>query len=781
MTDFTLAVATAPKRDSLKWKNEVVTWSEIKGWMDSPANKKEAGNYVLGRLVADGRRNNKTVEARSALTLDVDHPDGEFLERLHNFPTLVLWHTTYSSTPDNPRYRLLIPLDREITPAEYEAAARGVMEELGADSFDPGSIEYARYMFMPSSQKPAWFSWGEVAGDVADAEWLISLAPESLAGLPPIRPSRGKQDPFKMAGIVGEFNRAYQDFDLLIETYELPYEKAGEKRWTLKGAVRSAAGVGEVAPGLWYSHHGGDPAHGEACTAFDMVRLHLFAEKDEGVKPHTPVNRKPSHLAMMDLAIDDDRVKMATFAAIEADFEDIDDGNPPATEPAPPTPSEKPPEAPSDWRTGLDINKAGTVVDSLRNWNLIRSNDPDFQALVYNDMTEAIEIDRDLSWRQFRDSNRSWMEADLKHLKNRVEQRYRLKASKERVDEMVVLTAFERSIDPVADYLRSLDGRWDGQPRLENCLPGVRPTPFTRLAARKSLVAAVARVMQPGVKWDHTLILYGDEGLGKSYWIDKMSRGWTADLGDIRNKDTLITLSRTWIVVSDEGHSLKKADADAQKEFLTRRVDVFRSPFERQVTDHPRRCVIWGSTNDDVFLRNQQGNRRFLIVHCTDKVDFEQLTPEYIDQVWAEAYHFWQKGEVLYLDDTESKLATVEREYFTEDDSLAGRIGDFLDMPVPENWMELGRTARSQHYHDYQDGLVTEGTEINLTCPMQIWYEMLGEIRNPTLADLRIIRESMKNVPGWRRLAKPIYFDKGYGTQRSYERFDIDAELEELI
>lgn len=783
-TDFTLAVATAPKRDSLKWKNEVVAWSEIKAWMDSPANLKEAGNYVLGRLSGD-RRNKTSIEARSALTLDVDHPDDEFLERLQGTDCLLIWHTTYSSTPDHPRYRIIIPLDREVSPAEYEAAVRGVMEDLGTECFDPGSIQPERYMFKPASQKPEWFQWGEVKGSVADADTLIALAPESLAGLPPIRPSRRKQDPFEMAYPMGEFNRAYEDLDLLIEEYELPYEPAGTKRWTLSGAIGSAAGVGEVAPGLWYSHHGGDPAYGEVHTAFDLVRVHQFGELDEGVKPRTPVNKRPSHLAMKDLAMADPRVLEAKWKEPYEDFDAFDATrttptlDPPDNEPseASETPSD---DAPADWRTGLATNRAGTVLDSLDNWKLILKHDPNFQAIVYNEMTRSTEVEGQTTWR--RDpSIRAWLESDLKNLQVWVEEKYHLKASKERVDLLVMRARSMRHVDPVKDYLVSLDGRWDGQPRVEECLPGVKPDEFTRMAARKSLVAAVARAMMPGVKADHTLIIYGKAGLGKSEWIDRMSKGWTADLGDIRNKDTLVTLSRSWIVVADEGHSLRKADVDAQKAFLTRRVDVFRAPYERQVAEYPRRCVIWGTTNEDVFLTRDEGNRRYLPVHSTERIDLDSLTPEYIDQLWAEAYHMWQNGEILYLTEEESTLAVQERERYTEDDTLAGQIASFLDMKVPEDWMKMGREERFMFYRSYQEG-ANDGTEsIEITCVLQVWHEVMGEQYSPTEANRRMIRASMKNVPGWRPGDKTKYFDKSYGSQRVYERFDAAAELEDLL
>ncbi|MGC8159829.1 VapE domain-containing protein, partial [Salmonella enterica] len=73
---------------------------------------------------------------------------------------------------------------------------------------------------------------------------------------------------------------------------------------------------------------------------------------------------------------------------------------------------------------------------------------------------------------------------------------------------------------------------------------------------------------------------------------------WTANLGDIKDKDTRLTISKKWIMVSDEVEALRRADFDALKDFLTQRTDTFRAPYDRADVPHPRRAVVWGTTND---------------------------------------------------------------------------------------------------------------------------------------------------------------------------------------
>lgn len=765
--DHLFAVATARKRNSQHWTNSAVTWGEILDWMKTPVRVKESGNYLMGTLRPTTRQHNPedkpctklhrtkdAVVTRSALTLDLDSPRPGLAEVL---PLVLdhaaLLHTTFSSTPDLPRYRLIIPLDREIRPDEYVAAAQVVMNLLGTDNFDPGSEQPERYMFKPAcANELENFQWWVLDGEPAIADKLLAGWDSDLSKTPIPESPKGKRDPFEIEGVVGAFNRAYEDWQVLIEEYDLPYTPAGADRWHLAGAV-SVAGMGVMGPGLVYSHHAHDPAYGQACSAFDLVRLHLFGELDEDLRKQTPLNRRPSYEAMLDVArIDARAVSELVGADFSANMDDLNNAN--------------------QWRTGLRYNRNGTkMLDEVGNWDLISQNDPVCRHVGINEMTLSIETNADLPWRKLHPGGPAIRMSDRASFQMYLEREYRLRPTRSISDWMIDEQATRAIHNPVRQWLENLE--WDGVPRVEECLPGVTPTEYTRMVARKSLVAAVARMMEPGCKWDHTLILFGNEGLGKTWWIERMSRGWTAPLGPVGHKDTLINLQRCWIATSDEGASMRKADAEALKEFLTRRVDVFRLPYEREATAHPRHCVIWGTTNDDVFLRNQEGNRRFLIVRCEQAVDFSLMTPEYVAQVWAEAVYLYRMGEVLlWLDSDESVMAAGEREAFVEEGNgaLEGLIAAYLDTPLPGNWDSLSMESRQMWLRDQADGMASDGDfQQEVVCTIQLYVEALGRLFGThNRLDLLEIGKALR-AQGWQ--PQPGRLRMGpYGPQQVYRR-----------
>ena len=776
--DTVLPIITAPRRDSRHWKASTIKWGEIVDWLRTPADHKACGNYVLGTFsettvrhdsksdpCTDLHRTKLAVVSRAVITLDADTPGDGFIEAVDDTGYAGLIHTTYSSTNVQPRYRVLIPVDRALAPDEYHAAASALIQRIGKEHFDPGSVQPERYMFKPSEPKPGTF-WGRPLNGtaVARAEQLLDDFNPDLSILPMPKPHRNKRDPFAIAGTIGAFNRAYEDFNDLIAEYELPYESVAEDRWRLAGAV-AAAGMGTVGPGLVYSHHANDPAFGQAASAFDLARLHLYGDLDDG-HDKTPVNRKPSHLAMLETATQDLRV---VKELVGEDFvADLEQTTQDVLEDAPVR----------NWRLDFKLEpRSGEIRDVIDNWDLIADNDPAFQGLYYNEMTLSVETDQALPWREDVADRPTFDNGDRASLALHIERQYTLRPARYYLDDLINDRARRRRVNPVRDYLESLT--WDGVARVETALPGVVPTDYTRMVARKCLTAAVARVMDPGCKWDHMLILYGTEGLGKSHWVDKMSKGWSAPLGRIGDKDTLIAMQRAWIMTSDEGHSLKKADFVVQKEFITRTADLFRMPYEREAQLVPRRCVIWGTTNDSVFLRNQEGNRRFLIVQAEGRVDFDALTDEYVDQVWAEALTLYRAGEQLWLDDDQSTLAASERERFTEEDALAGQIGEFLDMAVPKGWMDKTPFDRREYFMNRGDGDfgAAGDQQMDVVCSAQIWTECLGRnYGDHRRVDLLEINNSLSQIPGWVKMQKQEYIP-GYGKQTVYRRLQEADDL----
>src|SRR5690606_14523765 len=115
--------------------------------------------------------------------------------------------------------------------------------------------------------------------------------------------------------------------------------------------------------------------------------------------------------------------------------------------------------------------------------------------------------DRDLPWRPLERGGATFSTVDRSALCHYIEREYGVRPMRTLMDELVSTTAQQRFVNPVRDYLQALT--WDGEERVETCLPGVHPTDYTRMVARKAMVAAVARMLDPGIKWDHTLVLFG--------------------------------------------------------------------------------------------------------------------------------------------------------------------------------------------------------------------------------------------------------------------------------
>jgi putative DNA primase/helicase len=189
-------------------------------------------------------------------------------------------------------------------------------------------------------------------------------------------------------------------------------------------------------------------------------------------------------------------------------------------------------------------------------------------------------------------------------------------------------------------------------------------------------------------KFDHILTFSGKEGAGKSYLLSKMGMQWHSDsFGSLHNKEAVEQVQGVWLMEVGELFGFKKAEADQIKLFLSKREDRFRVAYGRRVEVFPRQCVFFGTTEEEMFLKSVNGNRRFWPVKIdpdlASKNVFTDLDPETVDQLWAEAVQAFKAGEKLYLSKELEAEAMQVREAFIETDERKGACLQVLGLRGP--------------------------------------------------------------------------------------------------
>lgn len=254
---------------------------------------------------------------------------------------------------------------------------------------------------------------------------------------------------------------------------------------------------------------------------------------------------------------------------------------------------------------------------------------------------------------------------DLKMLKAYLARKHAFEQSVTTLEEAVTVTAHDNKFHPVREWLLSL--KWDGTRRLDRWLPfycNTKDTPYTRTIGKKVICAAVARILRPGCKFDHVVVLEGEQGVGKSMLCKALGGEYYGDFViDPHNKDTVAVLQGKWIVELSEMEITRRAEANALKAFVSRETDKVRLAYGRMTSEFPRQCVFIGTTNQDDYLKDETGNRRFWPVRV-GKVDFLGIK-KLRGQLFAEAIEMLKKGETLHLTDEavqeEAKIEASER------------------------------------------------------------------------------------------------------------------------
>lgn len=786
--DGSLMIAVGNSRTSKSWKNKTYTWAELveklslttrtpetileygKMSVDEKAKTKDVGGFVGGTLKG-GRRKAENVAYRQLLTLDLDYAGISTWDAIkEKIPSAALLYSTHSHTPDKPRFRLIIPLDRPVKPEEYQAIGRKIAERVGIDMFDDTTYEPSRLMYWPSTscdgeyifrvQDQEWMSADSVLSEYPD--WRdVSYWPESSRAKARVMSALKRQeDPENKRGIIGAFCRTYTITEVIEKYLSEVYGSCDlDDRYTyLPGST--SGGVVIYEDKFAYSHHGTDPASMTLCNAFDLVRVHLFGYLDEDLPEKVRSDRIPSYIAMRDFAAEDEAVKkqlgLERRQAIEEEFGeliDIEDGE--------------------SWESALEVDKNGNPLKTTNNILLILECDPVLKGkIAYNAFSNRGQILGPVPWDSSVKDKRDWVDNDDSGLRHYLEKYYGLYVVNKTNDALETLFKLN-SFHPIKDYLEAID--WDGVERVDTLLIdylGAEDSQYVREVTRKTLLAAVTRIYEPGCKFDETLTLVGPQGIGKSTLASKLGGEWFSDsLTTIQGKEAYEQLPGNWILEIAELNAMRKSEVNAVKLFLSKQEDVYRVAYGRRTQRFPRQCVFISTTNDYEFLRDNTGERRFWPVDVTQKATknvWTDLDDYTIRQIWAEVCIYYEFGEELTLSKEAAKTAIEMQQAHKEHNTKKGAIEEFVEKKITDDWYKRSLPDRRAFLNDF-DG---EGNvQRDKICAIEIYCELFGgQIRNMKQSDTREINSILATLDGWERHKSSLRFGPDYGLQRCFVR-----------
>ena len=706
MTKHSFEIATAGSRLAKKWKNRKVTWEELVGKCkettrtqetvaeyksmsrDEQSVIKDVGGFVGGYLT-EGRRKNGHVAFRTLATLDIDY--GTVSQDIWDdfclkYDCAAMMYSTHKHTPEKPRLRLVIPFSRRVKCEEYEPVCRRIAASLGIDLFDVTTYQLTRLFYWPSTSEDGEFFFRRQDGEPLNpddlleeytdwkdcSEWPLGSREMEVHK----HEMRKAGNPTEKPGLIGAWCRAYTIEDVIDKFLPDVYEPtANDGRYTYK--------KGSVAGGLVcydhlfaYSNHETDPASRQLCNAFDLVRIHKFGEMDEGSRADD-VTKLPSYERMKEFAGSDEKTKILLFKerkqGIDDDFRDIE-------------------EQDDSWMKELDCDKKGNAKSTRPNCVTVLENDPRLKGhLAFNDFDNKSVVRGGLPWDK---DTKLWRDEDSKRLRVYMERAYGI-SGKDAINDARVEVERRHRFHPVRDYLNGL--QWDGTPRLEHAIidyVGAADCELTRKVTRIWLTAAVKRIFEPGCKMDYCLILVGAQGIGKSTFFEVMGGEWyNGNLSAMSNdRASLEQLQGSWIFELQELDGMKKREASQVKAFITNREDRYRGAYKEESEGHKRQCVFGGTTNEDTFLKDETGDRRFWPVQVDASLRKYEDTREALkrdrDQLWAEAVDSYRH--------------------------VPGYVEEYLETKLPVDW-DSYTTEGKVYYYKHEDEIRTKGIQWRMT------------------------------------------------------------------
>lgn len=795
-----LCISTAGSRKATQWPKSMILWSDFTEKLKTPIRGtetleqylalpkaqqdelKDIGGFVGGGLAGD-RRKACYVEGRDLITLDLDNiPTGEtddILRRVDGLGCAAAVYSTRKHASYAPRLRIIVPLDKTATADEYEPAARKLASLIGIELCDSTTFQAHRLMYWGSCCADSQYVFEVYDKPFCSLEGLLGMYGDwhdvsqwpQVPGTDAIERRRlaKQEDPTAKRGIIGAFCRTYSITQAMDKFIPGMYEETDiPGRYTYTGGSTVGGAIVYDGDMFLYSHHATDPCSGQLVNAFDLIRLHMYGDKDNGAKEGTPVNKMPSFVAMSKLAAEDkevsERMSRERFEQAQEAFRG----------PAEPFP-ESEGELDLSWLNRLTKDGNGKFEKTINNVVVILENDPLLKGKIVVDEFASCGMSLgSLPW-DSREEKRRWKDADDASFYRYLETFYGI-TGREKLDMGLLIVSNQNKINDVKRYLQGL--QWDGVKRVNTLLSdylGADDNAYTQAVIRKFLCAAVGRAVVGGIKFDYMPILTGPQGIGKSTFLAALGKDWFSDsLTTFEGKEAAELIQGTWINEIGELTAMTKQETNAVKQFLSKTDDIYRAAYGRRTDKYPRRCVFCGTSNEGEFLKDTTGNRRFWPVdvgeHPAKKSVWKDL-PQEVDQIWAEAYVYWMLGEELFLPKEIEALAETQQENHREASGKEGLIREFLDKPILPNWDQLNLGQRRQFWQgSLQYDRETQLIPREKVCAVEIWAECFnGDPKYMKRTDSLEFNGIVSGFKDWKKAKYPVKYGI-YNQQRCFER-----------
>lgn len=380
-----------------------------------------------------------------------------------------------------------------------------------------------------------------------------------------------------------------------------------------------------------------------------------------------------------------------------------------------------------EWKHDKQGNPT-EIKATAANMRLIFTYDPYISKLFgYDEFQDAPVFLKQALWRKNPCINKEWTDIDDSELRIYLRETYKELSNKDLINDYFNSYCSKNSFHVVKNFLKSLP-QWDGVSRLEELFIkflNVDDTPYTRSVTKNWLIAAIARIFNPGCRYQTALVLQGNQGIGKSYIIEQLGGQWYMELTEnVDDSHADDAVKKGWIIELKEMSPTRKADINAVKAFIERASDTRRLAYARRASTSFRHCVFAITVNDEQFLRDPTGNRRYLILKChrPARSYVEGLTDEYIQQIWAEAYHLYNEMFVDGFDERKLELKADIRniaeeiaENYVRDDGMKGEIVACLENKIlpPVLWDLLTRAERRDFIKNGRLVMTDAVTEFN--------------------------------------------------------------------